>query len=569
MINCAKIACGWIKHCYCRQGSSSSELVTKLWGIKEAVEKTAPIFMAIIILVFVPSTVRAHGSRADHYNDVARILNGFGTPKYDDAVASVRRVASNNFSPNAAESTIQAEKAYAGFCRVFDQVSGKMDSMPRDLEIKFGLSRGTLSHPRHHRFLCHGWAIDKDPPECVLEFFQMKSGIDKIELLNYWRDYQRETFALVQQYSGLSAERAKAFAGIIWDIHLLGDWTPDNSEVKWLVRIEDISDNLCKNLKTLLGERAEAVSSKVMKFVQERITKKMSTRHIATEMVEWLSRQRIGSEVYLANRQVMKGLWDSTVAVNIKEARATLETQKKIAAIGAEKEAARIAREAKLKKVNSAMASKSQKEVNPLRVVRDMKAQCKEATIAKGVIPESLHPQKGYLLPITYNSGRRCYALVYYSKALRAGSTEGVCAFVISSGIALSLYKYGVMTDDEVKMEIAQAGVASGAVGTITGVSVLLGASPTGPIVLAIGIGGYVLCDMVFEMQKQMSFGVDDILGYMDEDFEDTASFLTIGETDTDTFVDEQGKNSFVDEPETPTFINKGSKGKSFVDFLN
>jgi hypothetical protein len=43
--------------------------------------------IALVASIFMgaPNTIQAHGDRAFHYNDVARILNGFGTPDYKDA----------------------------------------------------------------------------------------------------------------------------------------------------------------------------------------------------------------------------------------------------------------------------------------------------------------------------------------------------------------------------------------------------------------------------------------------------------------------------------------------------
>lgn len=560
--------------------------------------------LTVVGLPLLPCKLFAHPDRAYHYNDTARIMNGFGTPDYKDAMAAVKRVAANDFSPNAAQSTIQSEKAFAGFGELFEQVSSRMDGMPRELEIKFGLKRGTLSHPKIHRLLGHGWPLDADPPEHILALFQKKTGIDKMELLNYWRNYQLETFAMAEKYTGLPASKAKAFAGLVWDIHLLGDWTPDNMEVSKLVPIKSLTDDFCKKIRILLGEgrRADYVCNKTFEFVESRIVKGTATRHIAEELRKsWLPDQKIGTEIYMANKESLKGVWNHAVAENINEANATIRTQKKLEAIVAEKELKHLAKEAKLKAKSAVSVPKE--EVKPLKVVRDLKAQCKDAKLAKGVIPGAMKPQKGYLIPITYKSGRKSCVLALKSSAVKtgtgiaakdgtgaavkagvgaatkagaavssagiAGAVEGVCAFVISSGIAFTLYQYGAIDDEELKDEFAKAAISGAVVGTAVAVSVVLGASPFGPVVIAVGIGGYVVCDIAFELIKGQPFTCDDILGYMDEEFEDTVSFFTAGATPADTFVDKKGKDSFVDEPTIPTFTDFGSKKKSFVDFVD
>ena len=282
----------------------------------------------------------AHPDRTYHYNDAARIMNGFGTPDYKDAMAAVRRVAANDFSPNAAQSTIQSEKAFAGFGELFERVSSKMDGMPRELEIKFGLNRGTLSHPKVHRLLCHGWALDEDPPEHIRALFQKRTGIDKMELLKHWWHYQIETFAMAEKYTGLPAPKAKAFAGLIWDIHLVCDWTPDNSEVSKLVPIKSLTEDFCAKIRILLGDghRTDYVCNKIFEFVETRIAKGMATRHIAEELRNWLPEQKIGTEIYMANKGALKGVWNSDVAININDANATIRIQKKLTEIVKEKE---------------------------------------------------------------------------------------------------------------------------------------------------------------------------------------------------------------------------------------
>lgn len=542
--------------------------------------------LATLILAILPTKVLAHGCRDFHYNDVARILNGFGKTEYKDAMRSVRTVAANKFSPNAAQSTIESEKAFAGFTELFNQVSCKMDSMPHEVEILFGLPPRKLQNAQMHRLLCHGWALDADPPEHIIALLQKSFGIDKTKLLNYWRHYQLETFAMAEKYTGLPTPKAKAFAGLIWDIHLLGDWTPDNWEVSRLVPIKSLSDDFAKNMKVLLGDgrRTDYVCKKIKGFVESRIAKGMPTRHVASEFMEWLPNQKFGTEIFKANKNEMKTLWNHAVAENINKENATIRIQGRIAEAGAAKEAKHLARDAKLK--NTTGVPKPTEEVRPLKVARDLKAQCKDAKLAKGFIPETMKPQKGYLVPITYKSGRKSYVLLLKSSAVKAGTgaavnagtavasgavagaAEGVCAFVISSGIAFGMYQYGAIDDEELKEEFAKAAMSAAVVGTIVAVTVILGASPYGFTVIAVGIAGYVVCDMVFTMIKQQTFTCDDILGYMDEEFEDTASFFTIGTQPSDTFINKKGKDSFVDEPELPTYIDLGSKGKSFIDFL-
>lgn len=461
-----------------------------------------------------------------------------------------------------------------------------MDGMPHEVEILFGLKSGTIQNGNTHRLLCHGWFLDADPPEETLNLLQRKYGIDRGKFLKYWHNYQFKVFAMAEKYTGLLSDKARAFAGLIWDIHLLGDWTPDNLEVSRLLPIKRICEDIARNMSILLGggRRTEYVCNKIIEFIVSRMY--MPTRHIAREFIEWLTMQKFGTEIYMANKAALKGVWNRDIAMNINEANATKRIQKEIADIGAAREAKHLARDAKLK--NKSVVPMPKEEVKPLSIVRDLKAQCKDAKLAKGVIPETMKPQKGYLVPISYNSGRKGYVLVLKSSAVRtgtevaaktggaviasgvaAGAVEGVCAFVISSGVAFTLYQYGAIDDEELKDEFAKTAISGAIVGTAVAVSVVLGASPFGPVVIAVGIGGYVVCDIAFELIKGQPFTCDDILGYMDEEFEHTMSFCTVGTEPIETFTDMNGADSFMDEPKVPTFTDFGSEQKSFVDFTD
>lgn len=520
-----------------------------------------------ILLVALGSCIAfGHGSRKDHYNDVARILNGFGTPDYDDAAKYHQVVASNGFSPNATPSTIQSQTAFSDFFVLFEEVSSKMDSMPRDLEIKYGLKRFTLSHPKTHRFLCHGWPLGQEPGEATLKIFEMKTGLSRTELLNYWRDYQAKVFLLAEQCTKLPPEKAKAFACLIWDIHLLGDWTPDNSAVTWLVSIDDITDDICKNLTELLGEEdAKKICDELKKLVKARKAEGRLDREIAEEAIEWLSEKKIGTRVYKTNKESMNGRWNHNVAENINESNATLKSKKNVREAAAKKEKVRKSRAAKKKP-----AAKAKVNENPKTTASNVKSQCKKAKITKGKIPKSMNPVDAYLVSFKSRAGQKGLALIFNSSAVKVGAIEGVSAFVMSSGMAIMLHGKGFMDKDEMYNEIIKSGFSSLTVGSISAVAVALGATPTGWVVLAIGIGGYVVCDFVFDLIKPTALTVDDILGYMDEEFETTLSFLEFNDKmPNKSVLDAPKKDSFIDTPSNPSFIDfDKSKNKSFLDFF-
>lgn len=579
---------------------STSELKSHCRYVGEGIEKMVKAVLAIVAIVVSPICAYAHGSAEMHYNDIACVLDGFGKPDYYDAKESWKLVTGNGFSPNAAASTIQSEKGFAGFYGVVSQVSSRMDSMPRELEAKLGLKPMTLSHPRTHRFICHGWTIDGNPPDNVLKLFEMKTGLDKSVLVKEWKAYQEATLSLVQEYTRLPLEKSKAFAGIIWDIHLLGDWTPDNSEVKWLVRTQDIMEDMRKNLKTLMGERGEKIYERLAKAIKPLFDKGVADRDVAVQIMKILKEQRIGSAIYLENKQAMRGLWNSDVAVNVNNDRATIRVQEKITRIGAAKESARA-------KVRPATA----RNTTPKDLVDDVSKNCKKSRVvemqsrnasnnAKGVANSSrqiiakdvaeLKKMEGELLKknpkvtkvrtvvgvmkkVESESGKEGVALVVPASAVdsgvkvaaKAAAVEGCVAFVFSEGYAVCAYAYGGMSEDEFYRVTVKNVTASSVVAGATFVAVMLGAAPGGPVVMAVGIAGYILVDLAFEAARSSPFTLEDVLGITDDILADAYGFL-----------DPKKDPSFLDEFNTPSYLNPKKersfldppKGKSFLDGL-
>ena len=79
-----------------------------------------------------------------------------------------------------------------------------------------------------------------------------------------------------------------------------------------------------------------------------------------------------------------------------------------------------------------------------------------------------------------------------------------------------------------------------------------------------------MVCDFVFDLIKPTALTVDDILGYMDEEFETTLSFLEFNDKmPNKSVLDAPKKDSFIDTPSNPSFIDfDKSKNKSFLDLF-
>ena len=168
----------------------------------------------------------------------------------------------------------------------------------------------------------------------------------------------------------------------------------------------------------------------------------------------------------------------------------------------------------------------------------------------------------GVMKRVTSASGKTGVAFVVPASAVASGvkvaakaaAVEGCVAFVLSEGYAVCAYAYGGMSEDEFYRETMKNITASAVVGVATLVAVTLGATPGGPVVLAIGIAGYILVDLAFEAAREPPFTLEDVLGITDDILADAYGFL-----------DPKKDPSFLDEFNTPSFLNP-QKEKSFLD---
>ena len=136
----------------------------------------------------------------------------------------------------------------------------------------------------------------------------------------------------------------------------------------------------------------------------------------------------------------------------------------------------------------------------------------------KGRCPSNIKASRGIMYEVEGQGGRKGIALLVHSSAVRVGAAEGIVAFVLSEGGAIYAYKKGVITAEEFERLTWRNSISSVAVGGAVAVAVAIGATPAGPVVLGIGIGGYWLCDFVFDSMERTVFTIDDVLGFIPDE---------------------------------------------------
>ena len=101
---------------------------------------------------------------------------------------------------------------------------------------------------------------------------------------------------------------------------------------------------------------------------------------------------------------------------------------------------------------------------------------------------------------------------------VKAGVKSGLMVFAADSGHAFYQYFGGDILKPEFEQKVSDAAVRGGFVGTCVGVTVFLGATPTGWVVLAVSIGSYFVVDTVLQVwhehKDRKYLTVDDLRGW-------------------------------------------------------
>lgn len=142
------------------------------------------------------------------------------------------------------------------FHETVDKISRAIDNdLPKSFEERFGKIPG--GRVGNHRIIGHGWTLDGEIPKDVLKELEKACPGRKGEMLKWWSEKAAEYSKWMEKATGLPPKQAKALAGLHWDLHLLGDRTPDNTLVNRVLRVKEIEKNIEKNCTVLFKGRPE------------------------------------------------------------------------------------------------------------------------------------------------------------------------------------------------------------------------------------------------------------------------------------------------------------------------
>lgn len=451
------------------------------FGLHRFLSRLAIVICALVV----PQQASSYGSAQTHLEVTEAILGGFGG---DD------------------------------FRRFFDATSGAIDSMYKDFEKHFPEMTKHFN-PWTHRLMGHSWSLDEEVPDWVLDKLEKEYGISRKKAFAYCKQYQGKIIKKAMEMTGLPKDKAIAFASLVTDLHHLQDLEPGNSAVKQVARIKKVIANLNRHIDTLLAENpklAAVIKNRLNSALNACLKEGLSEMEIAKRMIDALLDCRLGTAIHSCTKKTMKLVYsiDRVIEANARAAAA----RAKAAAI--KEAAAKANKAATVGGFKKSLSTSAKCTTVATKTGEDVTAKTVETT-AKKAGYKNTKMVRGLLQKVTTKQGGESFILsvpVAGSAAIE-GVSAGVLTFVISEGFTAIGFAKGEMTEDAFWVETWKNAGAAVVDGVAVAVVCCLGFGPAGVMAIAVGVGAYIIYEVVFnvlyDINKFKGITLDDYLGVM------------------------------------------------------
>ena len=399
--------------------------------------------LAALLLFAFPFLCFAHGSAAIHYDDFTGVFNGYGDSTFQELSKRI------NSGIDAYSYTIEVKDASG---KVIRTVTEK--GLPGLFKERLG------SLPGNHRVLGHGWALNDAIPRQTLDYLCKTYPGKESEIIDVWRVFAKRITEEAVSTTGLPAKQANAFASLLYDIHLLGDVEPDNKLIELVLSPEDIVRNINKDAQILFQNKPQY--SNLIRRRLSLVMRQMKGKNpqvTAQALMDELYRLRMGDMLKDTWGKTLKPQYsvDRVVAANERLAQRTLQRAPGVPERG------------------SAVSRPSVKKSDFYKKSSDGK-----------ILHAGLLTSDGRLL-----------------LAVKEGGKTALVIFAIEGGVASYKYFHGDILKPEFEEKMIEAAIKGSTVGTAVGVTVLLGATPGGLVVFAVGTGAYVIVDWGISLWRE------------------------------------------------------------------
>lgn len=433
---------------------------------------------------------------------------------------------------------------------------------------------GMMKDIKNHRYMGH-WGWSGDIPKEVFDRAE-KLNLPKDEIIGIWRRIHEETVECVVQKTGLPPKAADAFAGLLYDTHLLHDYTGHFSDALQDPRI--IGRDVVKQLHRLFGN-----SSSYVHGIEEEIS--MVIKNIPIEdqprmIFNVLKKHGIGHQLYKAYGSRFleaKGIaYSESLATKVAMSNAPLNEQYFFRALSsAVKDCGQRVDKQQIERVVKGVYSevkingrKAYRLQVPLQFTSEDRIAYQYAKELSKVANETMSQEKivglieqrlrdSNLKDSTGNiifSGEKIsdeqirhkaanaakWVKHCYEKRITMGVRAGVLTFVIMEGRTVWAYTETDMSEDEFWRQTTKNMGGAFLEGTAVTCLVALGANPftwpSGLIVLGVSIGTNIIYDFAWSrLERHLNsqyFTLADFVGNLPEEIRDRTTVLSFSDFD-------------------------------------
>ena len=344
-----------------------------------------------------------------------------------------------------------------------------------------------VSPGKNHRYLGH-WGFQGSIPFNTPPYDNALSVYSRPKLAGVWRRFCNELTQEAMVATGLPERQSRAYVGLHYNMHLLGDWGPGNKVLEPLPSPNHVIKDIKKNLNRLFGNRS-------------RLAAEVADELMGISM-ENPQRFSVLARRVLAKHPVGRKLWDN-YGDNLRKAGLHYRP----------KDEGRAFTELIRKTANQL-----DDDVVPERWLDEMvgRRSPRGAALAEDV---RLRARTGFLQKL--KTGRQTVLALSIpidaELALQLGMEAGVCTFFLTESLAVYKYASGHITQDRFIIETTRNLADSLAAGSAVYIAVALGVCPQGWGLLAIGVGGAVIADITFdsiaERFRDETFSLEDFIG--------------------------------------------------------
>ena len=470
-------------------------------------------------------------------------------------------------------------------------LAGEGSSFLNTLRKEFGSLQGV----GEHREFAH-WGMNGSIPDEFLSAMEKAHPGSKERVVELWRQFvvtRREAVKQALNLSGPNSDRAaQALASMMNDIHVLGDHT--TKATANLRTIDNVVNDYMKSLNRMLGNH-NGLSHQIkaeIKLIpqglsnQERAARildilKSHNSEFGRKATNVLTRMGYTGDVSSIDYERLKAItgtasttsdvarhWSFELMDDLKQ---RLAKSKPVRLYGGLKES-----------YNSAIDKASRRMAE--RAYQTFDNVYSPSAIKSMTEVKSCRTVVGVLQEVTMKDGSQKLVLSIpvenFAKGIKSGIGAGVMTFVFSEGATLYQFARGDISQEDFCWESAKNCSAAMLSGGATFVAVVLGAAPTGWVVMGIGIGSYMLCDIAFTEIRRLvdgpSFTLDDILGELPTELQRRKAMLDYSGLDSlltyrgdESILDYHGADSMFELPNDSSAFDFKSNDKTLLDLHN